>query len=85
MKHARYYWLLLAEGHLNPAACSAICCGGSGRYRCRPADARPECNEVRLAKKEHRCGAVSEGCPESGGSSRFHVECGFNRERRNVR
>ena len=65
--------------------CSATCCGGFGRYRCRPADARPECNEVRLAKKEHRCGAVSEGCPESGGSSRFHVERGFNRERRNVR
>ncbi len=39
---------------------------------------RGECNQVRLAKKEHTCGAVSEECPESGGSSRFHVERGFN-------
>ena len=32
VKHARYYWLLLAEGH---GGCSATCCGGSGRCRCR--------------------------------------------------
>ena len=27
----------------------------------------------RLAKKGHKCGAVSEKCPESSGSGRFHV------------
>ena len=30
----------------------------------------------RLAKKGHRCGAVSEKCPESSGSGRFHVSVG---------
>ena len=30
VKHARYYWLLLAEGHLT-GACSGTYCGGSGR------------------------------------------------------
>ena len=46
---------------------------------------RGECNEVRLAKKGYKYGAVSEECPESGGLSRFHVERGFNEGRRNVR
>jgi hypothetical protein len=27
VKHARYYWLLLAESHI-PGACSQACCGG---------------------------------------------------------
>ena len=30
----------------------------------------------RLAKKGHKCGAVSEKCPESSGSGRFHVSVG---------
>ena len=30
----------------------------------------------RLAKKGHQCGAVSEKCPESSGSGRFHVSVG---------
>ena len=34
---------------------------------------RGECNEVRLATKEHKRGAVSEKYPESRGSSRSHV------------
>ena len=88
VKHARYYWLLLAEGHLNRRAvrrhASATCCGGSGRYLSRQTDAR-RVQRSRLAKKGHKCGAVSEKCPESGGSSRFHVERGFSWERNNVR
>ena len=28
---------------------------------------RGECNEARLTKKGHKCGAVSEECPESQG------------------
>ena len=30
----------------------------------------------RLVKKGHKCGAVSEKCPESSGSGRFHVSVG---------
>ena len=30
----------------------------------------------RLATKGHTCGAVSEKCPESSGSGRFHVSVG---------
>ena len=37
---------------------------------------RGECNEARLTKKGHKCGAVSEECPESRGSSRSHVSAG---------
>ncbi len=37
---------------------------------------RGTCNAARLAKKEHKYGAVSEECPESGGSSRSHVSVG---------
>ena len=37
---------------------------------------RGECNEVHLAKKEHQCGAVTEECPTSRGSSRSHVSAG---------
>ena len=37
---------------------------------------RGECYEARLAKKGHKCGAVSEECPEVGGSSRLHVSGG---------
>ncbi len=34
IKHARYYWLLLAEGHLTRRLLPA-CCGGSRRCRRR--------------------------------------------------
>jgi hypothetical protein len=34
IKHARYYWLLLAESHLT-GGCSAACCGKSPRCRRR--------------------------------------------------
>ena len=37
---------------------------------------RGECNEARMAKTRHTCGAVSEKCPESSGPSRFPVERG---------
>ena len=56
----------------------------AGRYLSRQTDAR-RVQRSRLAKKGHKCGAVSEKCPESGGSSRFHVERGFSWERNNVR
>ena len=35
VKHARYYWLLLAESHLT-GGCSGAWCGGSMRWRWRP-------------------------------------------------
>ena len=75
VKHARYYWLLLAEGHLDPAAvrrhvAEDLGAAGAGRLT------RGTCNAARLAKKEHKYGAVSEECPESGGSSRSHVSVG---------
>ena len=35
VKHARYYWLLLAEGASEPAGCLATCYTGSGHCRCR--------------------------------------------------
>ena len=55
VKHARYYWLLLAEGHLT-GGCSATCCGGSGRCRCRQADARPSATPgEQMAQVWERC------------------------------
>ena len=36
VKHARYYWLLLAEG-ICTGGCSGACCGGARRGRCHRA------------------------------------------------
>ena len=73
VKHARYYWLLLAEGHLNRRLFGG-CCGGSGR--CGAGRLTRGQVQRRLATKGHKCGAVSEKCPESSGSGRFHVSVG---------
>ena len=51
--------------------------GGSGRYPCRQADARPEVQRSPPGDDTgHTCGAVSEKCPKSRGSSRSHVGAG---------
>ena len=73
VKHARYYWLLLAEGHLTRRLFGDMRCGGSRRCRCRQADARPSATKPFWAKKGHKCGTVCEECPERKGSSRSHV------------
>ena len=80
VKHARYYWLLLAppgrrasdQAAVRRHAAEDLGTTRAGRLT------RGDCNEVRLEKKEHTCGAVSEECPESRGSSRFHVERGLS-------
>ena len=54
----------------------------SSRSGGQPADHSPRRHlwptavQRRLAKKGHKCGAVSEKCPESSGSGRFHVSVG---------
>ena len=77
VKHARYYWLLLAPAGgrssepatLRRDAAEDLGAAGAGRLtRGRV--------QRRLAKKGHKCGAVSEKCPESSGSGRFHVSVG---------
>ena len=76
VKHARYYWLLLAEGHLTRRLFGDML-RRSGRCRCRQADSRPEVQRSPPGDDTgHTCGAVSEKCPESSGSSRFPVERG---------
>ena len=74
VKHARYYWLLLAEGHLNRRLFGEML----RRIWALPVPARLTRGRVqrRLAKKGRKCGAVSEKCPESSGSGRFHVSVG---------
>jgi Transposase DDE domain group 1 len=39
IKHARYYWLMLAESHLT-GGCSGAWSGASGRWRWRPRSGR---------------------------------------------
>ena len=58
IKHARYYWLLLAESHLTKRLL-VRCCNGSGRCRCRPADR--QMNEAHGPKARRR-GDVSVRC-----------------------
>ena len=75
VKHARDYWLLLAEGPLTRRLFDDMLrrsWGATGPGRLT----RGECNEIRLAQKEHQCGAVTEECPASRGSSRSHVSAG---------
>ena len=52
VKHARYYWLLLAEGHLNRRL-SVTCCIGSGRCLCRVGSVAGEDQQF-LAPKRFR-------------------------------
>ena len=64
VKHPRYYWLLLVEGQSQPGDCSATCCGGSGRCRCRAGNiTRSRINSFWL--KNIPQGAVSAGAPFS--------------------
>ena len=78
VKHARYYWLLLAPAGgrtSNPAAvrrhvAADLGAAGAGRLT------RGTGNAVRLAKKWPTCGAVSEKCLENRASSRPHVTTG---------
>ena len=62
VKHARYYWLLLAEGHLNRQLFGDML-RRIWALPCRQADAR---RVQRIpVKKRFTCGTVSEQCPES--------------------
>ena len=75
VKHARYYWLLLAEEHLTRRLFGdmlrrSLGAAGAGRLT------RGTGNAVRLAKKWPKCGAVSEKCRENRASSRPHVTTG---------
>ena len=56
VKHARYYWLLLEEGHLTQRLFGEMR-GGSGRCRCREDSGRPLTEEIR-----RRNGASVERC-----------------------
>lgn len=72
IKHARYYWLLLAESHLT-RRCSGRCCVGSGRCRFRRADGRRPTEGIQRRKgtTAERC---SRQCPETRHSPhRIHV------------
>jgi len=64
VKHARYYWLLLAESVAAATrdGCSRRCCGGSMRCPSQPADARRARRSCR-AKKGLKAGVVSEEMP----------------------
>ena len=57
VKHARYYWLLLAESHLTRRF-SRRCSGGSGRCPCRPVDGRPLTGGSREATKQEWTGVA---------------------------
>ena len=77
VKHARYYWLLLAEGHLTRRLFGDML----RRIWALPVPAggrAAECNEAPWAKKGHKCGAVSAKCPESRVSNQSNVGADSN-------
>ena len=76
VKHARYYWLLLAEGHLNRRLFGEMLRSIWARAGAGRLTTLSSASEARQAKKGHKCGAVSEECPESRGSSRSDVGAG---------
>jgi hypothetical protein len=64
VKHARYYWLLLAESHSDPTpvrgdAAADLGVAGADGLTCS------ERHGAGLTKKEHRQGEVSEKCPST--------------------
>jgi hypothetical protein len=78
MKHARYYWLLLAEGHLH-RGCLARCSGESRRCPCRAgstaiAVANSGAEEGRSSVRENDCTAVSGVCQTVKTSGRNTAE-----------
>ena len=78
VKHARYYWLLLAPAGTrasDPAAvrrhaAEDLGAAGAGRLT------RGRVQRSPPGEEGYKCGAVSEECPDSRGSSRLHVRAG---------
>ena len=62
VKHARYYWLLLTQGHLNRRLFGVTCCTGSGRCLCQVGNGRRAATDKRrwVAEEETTRSSVGE-------------------------
>ena len=61
----RYYWLLAGRRASDPAAVRRHAAEDLGAASAGRLTRGLKCNEARMAKKGHKCGAVSEKRPES--------------------